>query len=238
MIPKLLHQSTSDVDNLRFEIKDNISLLKKNNPGWRYSIYDNSEQLAYIKSNITLGLYRRLEKVNPKYSVIFSDIFRYLLMFNEGGVYLDDKSTSVHPLDTAVPKESTYLLSHWRNGYGQPYQGWGMHGELGDPRIGGEFQQWFIVARPHHPFLRAVVLKCLENIENYRVENFGVGKIGVLRLTGPICYTKTILEAPQADFQRIDIASIGFRYTVFDQEITHAGNSNHYRFQEEPIVFS
>lgn len=57
-------------------------------------------------------------------------------------------------------------------------------------------------------------------------------------MTGPICYTLAILEdAPLSDFQRVDIMSLGFRYTVLQQKSSHATAPEHYSRQTEPIVF-
>ncbi len=39
----------------------------------------------------------------PRYGVVLADIFRYLVIYNEGGVYLDIKSTVNRPLDEIIP---------------------------------------------------------------------------------------------------------------------------------------
>ena len=56
----------------------------------------------------------------------------------------------------------------------------------------GEYQQWHIVAEAGHPFLEAVIQRVKRNIDNYDPLQERVGKIAVLRMTGPIAYTLAI----------------------------------------------
>lgn len=153
LIPQLIHQTTTSASGLPAEIRQNMSRLRAMNPAWKHRVYDSNEQRAYLCSHLPQQYISDIERINPKYGVVIANVFKYLLLYNEGGVYLDDKSTCNRPLETALPPSTSFLLSHWRNGHGQTYQGWGLHSELGDPRRGGEFQQWFMVARPRHPFL-------------------------------------------------------------------------------------
>jgi hypothetical protein len=82
-----------------------------------------------------------------------------------------------------------FVLSQWD--LSKRKNVWGAHDELIGIR-GGEYQQWFIISEPGHPFLEAVILKVLDNIANYDRRVHGVGKLGVLRTTGPIPYTLEI----------------------------------------------
>lgn len=54
-----------------------------------------------------------------------------------------------------------------------------------------------MIAAPGHPFLRAVIERVVSNVDNYSPWRFGVGSIGVLRVTGPVAYTLAI--APLQD---------------------------------------
>ena len=104
------------------------------------------------------------ERINRIYGVARTDFFRYLLMYWQGGVYLDIKSTATRPLDEVLTS-SDYHLSQWRNGPGERYEGWGSYPDIG---MTSEFQQWHIVAPPKYPFLKAVITKVMRNIDYYQ----------------------------------------------------------------------
>ena len=95
-----------------------------------------------------------------------ADLFRYLLIYAAGGVYLDLKSSIRDSLTRTLQPSDRYLLSHWRNRSGEEFEGWGLWDELRDFE-NGEFQQWHIVAVRGHPFLRAVLEKVLSNLALY-----------------------------------------------------------------------
>ena len=109
-----------------------------------------------------------------------------------------------------IRPSDTYILSHWRNAPGEPFEGWGLHPECGPY---GEYQQWHIIAAPQHAFLRATISAVMWNIDNYSIEHHGVGKPGVLRTTGPIAYTKAITPlVDRYEHRLVDIESLGFVY--------------------------
>lgn len=237
-IPRFIHQTTKHLLSLQPEIQDNIKHLRQGNKNWNHRVYDDREVRRYLREHISAEEFRQVERVNPKYGVVLADLFRYVVIYNEGGVYLDIKSTCGPPLDSILPPTVTYILSQWRNRKGEEFEGYGLFPELGDPKHGGEFQQWHIIARPRHPFLKATIERTLVNIRNYSIEKFGVGFSGVLRVSGPICYTKSVLSIWKSDidYQRADIQKLGFRYSVFRKPKLHRENSLHYSKQSEPIV--
>jgi mannosyltransferase OCH1-like enzyme len=240
-IPKTIHQTLPHFLGIPEEIQRNIRFLRNTNPAWTHRLYDDKSIKAYLKAQLTADDYRQIERVNPKYGVVLADLFRYLVIYNEGGVYLDIKSTAKLPLDSVLQDSMTYLLSQWRNKKGEEFDGAGLYRELGDSRYGGEFQQWHVIARPNHPFLKRVIERAITNIRSYTARSFGVGKIGVLRLTGPICYTLAIVEIlREHDFQKVDIQNLGFQYSIYRElgdRDRHTKNATHYSRQKEPIVF-
>jgi len=238
-IPKIIHQSTKSLAEASPDLVGNFQAIQRLNSTWSYRLYDRETQTKYLRNILSAEQAALLDRINPTYGVVISDLFRYVKLFDEGGVYLDDKSSTTQPLDQVIEPYFTYVLSRWQNGTGQQFQGWGLSPELGDPRMGGEFQQWHIIARPRHPFLKAVIHRVLHNIRNYSVERYGTGKEGVLRVSGPICYTLAIYkDAHLADFQHIDVSTLGIRYSIFPDPLMHARTPNHYSHQKEPIILA
>ena len=239
MIQKFIHQTISNVKKIPEEILVNIDFLKNNNPNWSYKLYEDEEVWAYLESQLPSNAVRELKQVNPKYGVVIADIFRYVLIFNEGGVYLDIKSSCRNKFDNFIKNEDVFLISQWENKLGEMYFGAGIYPELGQIH-GGEFQQWYIIAEKKHPFLEAVVDRVLFNIKHYDKKIMGVGKIGVLRLSGPIIYTQTIFSMlGKYKYRIINSRKQGLVYSIYEEigkKNFHTLSGDHYSKQKEPII--
>ena len=241
MIPRLIHQTCPDPARLPEELAYNVARLKSTNPGWEHRLYGDEEMRAYLRARLGPDAFSLLERINPSYGVVFADLFRYAVIHAEGGVYLDIKSTCKPPLDAVVRDDDVFLLAQWQNRVGERYTGAGFYPEL--VRIpGGEFQQWHVIGAPRHPFLATVIDRVLFNIRNYHISWCGVGKTGVLRLSGPICYTQTIFPMlGRCAWRPIDSLRAGLRYSIYEERgrgESHTAASDHYSKLQVPIVLS
>jgi len=198
------------------------------NPGWKYTLYDNNEQYEYIKKYFHPYFLETYKRINSKYGAARADFFRYLLMYREGGVYIDIKSACKLPFDFIIKPNDEYLLAHWHIIHDT--------GELGTSL--GEFQQWHIICKPKHPFLNAVIRKVIKNIYEYDVQLHGVGKPGVLKVTGPVPYTKAIVPILKNHKHRLfeTESDIGLVYNNIGQNHTSLFKNKHYSKIREPIV--
>ncbi|GAA5017051.1 hypothetical protein GCM10023206_29400 [Acinetobacter puyangensis] len=237
-IAKVIHQ-TYKSNQLPEELQSIVNHLKFKNPDWQYKFYDDHNIIKYIKyhyGQIILDYYLR---INPKYGASRADFFRYLLIYNEGGVYLDIKSSCNIPFDQIIQDNDVYLLSQWDNEKDQAFKGAGLHKELRNIN-GGELQQWYIIAAAGSPFLRAVIEKIIKNIDEYTVWKFGVSKHAVLTFTGPIMYTLTIhplLAKYPHRFERYN-SNYGLIYNGL-KNINHKQVlQNHYSLNFEPLVMN
>ena len=100
-IPRILHQTYHAAD-LPEPLRKNVEQLKQANPGWEYRFYDDAAIERFIAGTYgqrILGYYRR---INPEYGAARADLFRYLLIYAVGGVYLDIKSRATQPLDVLL----------------------------------------------------------------------------------------------------------------------------------------
>ena len=91
-----------------------------------------------------------------------------------------------------------------------------------------------------HPFLEAVVDRVLFNIKHYDKKIMGVGKIGVLRLSGPIIYTQTIFSMlGKYKYRIINSRKQGLVYSIYEEigkKNFHTLSGDHYSKQKEPII--
>lgn len=218
-IPKLIHQTFPNRNELPGEILDNIERIKAMNPGWEYRLYDDEDIVRFIKDNYDARILSCYLRINPAYGAARADLFRYLCIYKYGGVYIDIKSTLHKPLDSVIRPDDRFLISQWKNKTGEKYKSWGLHYHLQEI-AGGEFQQWHIVAAKGHPYLRAVLNKVLQNIETYDPFLHDTGFYTIWATTGPIAYTLAI--APILDLHPhrcLDIFSeAGFEYSIYDIE--------------------
>ena len=144
VIPRVIHQ-TFMTKNLPLELQGNVENLKRLNPGWKHMIHDDDDIVKFITENYGLSIVNYYKRINPRYGAARADLFRYLLMYKCGGVYLDIKSTCSRPLDEVLLPTDRYILSHWRNKPEEVHAGFGMSKEVAHV-TGGEYQQWHIIA--------------------------------------------------------------------------------------------
>jgi mannosyltransferase OCH1-like enzyme len=181
-IPKKIFQMVGDKNKLSLEFKQNIEFLKNKNKGWNYTLFDDNDIDKYITENYGDEMNKLYNRINPKYGACKSDFARYLIMYLEGGAYFDIKSACKLPLDSIILPDDEYILAYWD-----------LPAQITETlSFYGEFQQWHIICRPKHPYLYEVIKKVIDNIKNYTLDK-GVGKQAVLRLSGPIAYTNTII---------------------------------------------
>jgi mannosyltransferase OCH1-like enzyme len=235
-IPRITHQVFFPAWAMPDTLKQNLLKIKSLNPGWEHRLYDDVGMVQFIRSSYGPKVLAQYDRINPKYGAARADLFRYLLMYQVGGVYLDIKSTALRPFDEVLLPEDVYVLSYWR---GEQFKGWGNHRIL-QPVGGKEFQQWHIIAAAGHPFLRAVIARVLYHIESYNPLIHDTGRMGVNWSTGPIAYTLAIAPLLSRHRHRVVAGQdeLGLEYSIFGP----AGRAHksifryHYTDLNEPVV--
>lgn len=216
-IPKIIHQ-TYHTKELPLKLKTITSQLQKMNPDWEYRFYDDADIERFILDKYGQPFFKIYQRINPCYGPARADFFRYLVIYKCGGVYLDVKSACTIPLSELIHANDKILLCHW-----SPYPGFGRsHKDLSWIEH-GELQQWHIIAAPNSPLIKAVICKVIDNIKHYSPWKFGISKIGVLRVTGPIAYTQAIyprLENYQYRLGPFD-SDFDLVYSNLEKDITH-----------------
>ena len=235
-VPSIIHQTFSS-SSLSPAYSENVRTIRAMNPEYEYRFYDDRQALAFVLSSYGQEVAAIYNSISPRYGAARADLFRYLLLYKEGGVYLDIKSTTITPLREVIKVDDQFLLSQWENGIGDPYEGYGLHPELVSPR--GEYQQWHIICAAGHPFLRSVITRVLRNLQTYRSWHHGVGRLGTVRVTGPIAFTLAIDQVlKEADYRLVrSETELGLRYTIFDHHLEHTRMSrSHYHWNISPLV--
>lgn len=219
MIPRTLHQIWLHGGDLPTALQRNVDNLRSLNPGWEHRLWTSKEAdelLATYGGRIAKSYYR----IEPRYGAARADLLRHLIIYRHGGVYCDIKSGFLRPLDDVLLPDDDYILCRVPT----------RHKELPN----GELLTHFVIARSSHPFSAKVIEAILRNIRNYRPWH-AVGRIGVLRTTGPIAYTLAIdrsLDGEQCRF--VTEQEIGCYFSIDYDHMS--AFPNHYSTLTEPVV--
>jgi mannosyltransferase OCH1-like enzyme len=183
-IPNVIYQ-TFPTKRLPQALAENVEYIKELNPDFEHVLFDDEDIVRFIRDEYGTDVLAYYERINPHYGAARADLFRYLLIYKKGGVYLDIKSRMSQPLNRIIGSADRFLLAKWGD-YNLV-----LHHELANiPR--GEFQNWHVIGVKGHPFLKAVIDSVLMKIDKYRPWIHGVGKNAVIRVTGPVAYTLAI----------------------------------------------
>lgn len=191
-IPKKIHQTYKNRE-LPFEIQKNIEKLKRLNPLWEYCFYDDQDIITYIKEQYSPEVLDYYLRIDSSYGAARADLFRYLVLYREGGVYLDIKTTIDKPLDEVLLPDEEFPLMQWDNGTADRYQG----EDIIEMKHPNEFQresyiQWCIISSKGHGFLKEILIQVLSNIDKYNPFLMGIGERGVVQVSGPTTYSYSI----------------------------------------------
>jgi len=235
-IPRVIFQTYKSRD-LPSELAENVERIRALNPEWDYRFFDDEQARQFILDEYGEAVVRQFDRINPLYGASRADLFRYLLIYRFGGVYLDIKSGVTHTLDDMILDGDRFILSHWRNGPESPRAGWGLHAELSHVRF-GEYQQWHVIAAAGHPFLRAVILETLAAIRDYRPWVQGIRQAAVITTTGPIVYTRAIhpLLARHPHREVRSEEEIGLQYSFTPDYLHKRFFGSHYTQLWAPLI--
>ena len=236
-IPKIIHRIYDYPDPMPAQLVSKIEELRANNPDWDHRVYDRAAMEQFIVRHYGPAVLARFRKIGPHYGAVRADMFRYLVIHQCGGVYLDIKSMFTRPIDDVIEGSEGFIVSRWDNAPGEEHERWGIHPEL-KHLSRGEIQQWHVIAAAGHPFLKRTIANMLGRIDRYRPWRDHVGWLGVLKLTGPIAYTLDIepLLARHRHTAIRDQREIGLAFTVFTDDNPFRVAGGHYNTRHQPVI--
>ena len=149
------------------KMQECIDLLKRNNPEFKHYLYDNNDCRNYIDEFFDKDVLNAYDSLIP-YSYK-SDLWRYCVMYNNGGIYLDTKLYNIAGFNLIEMTDKEYFFRDIiSSGHGV---------------ITG-----FFICKPNNPKLLNCINKIVENVKN----NF-YGNI-CLDPTGPMLLKKMFTE--------------------------------------------
>lgn len=145
MIPKTIYQTWS-TQNLPKKLNSLHIKMLKNNPEYEHIIYTDEQMNDYMSSNADKDIKDAYWKMN--HIVAKADIWRYTILFNNGGVYLDIDSEITGSLDSLINKSDEAIIS---------------------PEINENlFIQWGLIFNKKHIFLEETLNNILKDINSQK----------------------------------------------------------------------
>ena len=241
-IPKIIHQSDKNIENYKkFDLENDIN--KKNCPDYKFKFYDNEDIISYIKDNFNSRVLNAYLSIRDVFGPCKSDFFRYLVLYKEGGVYLDNKTIIMKNIDKLLKDSSGKLLITTHNfsllnkvNFFSPHNTYYYFNKKYNVEH-GEFVQWFIASNPGNKLLKLLIEKIIFNIEKEKEKKKkGIyDRDGVLVLSGPVMFTETILENNCKDcFVSKDMINNFVKYRIRDHKKL---NNKHYsKIQKKSVI--
>lgn len=168
-IPKVIYQSWKCSEKeLRPQLRQHREKMKAINPDYEYKLFTDREMDLWVYENFSdvpdiVECYNRLNII-----VARVDFWRYLVLYLNGGVYVDMDSEIALPLSGLIRPEDQAIISMEANPV--------------------SYVQWAMIFEAKHPILARTIEIVVDNIKNNRYP----GQID--NMTGPTAYTHAIKE--------------------------------------------
>ncbi|RDW95141.1 putative glycosyl transferase [Coleophoma crateriformis] len=200
--PKKIWQ-TWKVDPLAFEERDLMSAKTwtAKNPGYRYEVLTDGNDMHYVETHFGPNALNRPDIVyiyrTLTARIIKADILRYLIMYIEGGLYVDIDVEALKPVERFIPDRYVEKDIDMVIGVEIDQPHFVNHTILGPKSQ--SFCQWTFMCKPRLP----VMLKLVDNIikwlnEVAQKQNVPISEIvldfdEVIVGTGPSAFTNAVL---------------------------------------------
>ena len=165
MIQKNVFQTWKTLD-FPYKIEKILNKNKRLNPDFKFHIYTDDHLFDFIKSNYDSEIFNAFEKL--KHPVAKADMWRYLVLFKYGGVYLDIDSKFNNAIRTFINDDDEGVISAEKNE--------------------GNYVQWALFYKKEHPILSKTVEYIIANMDSELYKN------DIENLTGPKVYARSVKE--------------------------------------------
>ena len=147
MIPKNIFLFfDTGYESLHPKLKENIEFVKKQNPDYIVKVYDTKSFKEYLNTKGSNYL-SNFNSLNPNMPAVLADYFRMIILYFEGGVYLDVKSNPKVPFNQFIKEQDKV---------------WVVNGHTAN-----QWETAFIASEPNN-----IIIKDCIDLFNYRIENY------------------------------------------------------------------
>lgn len=220
MIPKVVYYTHENIEKVK-KFEDKLKYSKSKNENYKFIFYDDSARIKFIEENFP-NFYEFYKRINQGYGVAKADIFRVLILYKYGGIYIDCK-TQIENMDELFlkyPNKKFYTCSFKK-----------------DDRIlntinnitGTKYQNFFIATEKKGEVISAIKYEMFHRLSSYGVMKINkkittlskifrlgdetCGLLAVYTYTGPYIFTKIIKKNSNSIF---DVALADKQYVIYN----------------------
>ena len=173
MIPKTIYRSWK-TQNFHPKIAKQIRKMLDINPEYEQIIYNDEQIQDYVRSHYGKEISSAFDKLNIMTARV--DLWRYLILYEKGGIYLDIDSTINTKISSFLNDDDDSLITVERN-----------------PEL---FVQWALFFQRNHPILERVIENVLANISKNKHPN------DIISTTGPGVFTFSLQQIHLENFSK------------------------------------
>lgn len=159
-IPRTIYQSWHTKD-LPASVLTKVNQMKALNPTYTHYIYTDEEIDSFVKNHYDGLVYTCFKRLGH-----IVDMWRYLILYKFGGIYLDMDSTITKSLDSLILDTDEAIITAETN-----------------PDV---YVQWAMIFAKGHPILNKTIEIIINKIQRNENDNY------IHTLTGPTVYSKAI----------------------------------------------
>lgn len=170
-------------------MEKNVEVIKYNNPRFNYYLYDDNDCREFLKNNFPPYVLNAFDKLIP--GAYKADLWRYCILYKNGGIYLDIKYTPINKFRFIALTE----MEHWVLDIDNK----GIYNAL-------------IVAKPNNILLLKAINQIVKHVNNKFYGN------GPLEVTGPLMLQKLFSPADKknVDMQHRFYNSFNNRFIIYN----------------------
>lgn len=232
-IPKQIFRTWED-DSWKTSCRKAYDHTNKIVPSWNQRVFTSLERRKFVYDKF--GEYPEIVEAYElcNYGVMQADLWRYLVIYHYGGLYLDMKSAVIAPIDFDLNVDKAYVTTwnYVQNKY--------LFGDM------GEYQMYCVCAPPKSEFLWKVIWQVVRNIIYLRDHDeeadflkLGLGKgtkYKILGTTGPLVYTYIAHKFPYTVTKLEKPNLNGSCIPVFTTTEYNRNSKSHYSHQTKPLL--
>ena len=177
MIPKKIFQ-TFETKDVPFGMSKALVSWQEKNPTWEYKFFDKNDRVDFIKKNFNKEVLTAYKTLIP--GAFKADLWRYCVLYIEGGVYVDADTICEQSLDNWLDTELSLVVTR------------------DDPMANKWLGNAFIASKPRHKAL----LDCIQRIVKHTKEK---KEKFYLDYTGPAlwgkCVNKSLVRHEETDYE-------------------------------------